>query len=213
MGGATYSGGGFGSADAATKSAQNLWAMFGPKQDGSDVLRPFGEAAVDGFDYDFESATANMVPFGVELRRLMDEATAGGDKPYYITAAPQCVYPDAANREALDGGVFFDFIMIQFYNNYCGVFSYVPGQEEQTSFNMATWDDWAKSTSLNPDVKIMLGIPAAQGAGGGYTEGETLAGAIKYSQGFSSFGGVMMWDMSQLYSNAGFLDQVVSALG
>lgn len=213
MGGATYSGGGFSSPDAATKSAQNLWAMFGPQQDGSDVLRPFGAASVDGFDYDFESATSNMVPFGVELRRLMDEATSGGDKPYYITAAPQCPYPDQANREALDGGVSFDFIMIQFYNNYCGVNSYVPGQEDQTSFNMKTWDDWAASTSLNPDVKIMLGIPANVGAGGGYTEGEALAGAIGYSKGFSSFGGVMMWDMSQLYANDGFLDSVVSALG
>jgi len=213
MGGATYSGGGFTSEEDATAAAQNLWAMFGPEQEGSDVLRPFGSASVDGFDYDFESATTNMVPFGVELRRLMDEATAAGDKPYYITAAPQCPFPDEANNEALDGGVFFDFIMIQFYNNFCGINSFVPGQEEQATFNVQTWDDWAASTSLNPDVKIMLGVPANQGAGGGYTEGEALASAIEWSGRFTSFGGVMMWDVSQLYANEGFLENVVGALG
>lgn len=213
MGGATYSGGGFASEDEAKESAQNLWAMFGPEQEGSDVLRPFGSASVDGFDYDFESTTSNLVAFGVELRRLMDEATSGGDKPYYITAAPQCPFPDAANGEALDGGVFFDFIMIQFYNNFCGVQSFVPGSDSQDSFNMATWDDWASSASLNPDVKIMLGIPANEGAAGtGYTEGEALAAAIDYSEQYDSFGGVMMWDMSQLYANEGFLDAVVGSL-
>ena len=214
MGGATYSGGGFESADAATEAARNLWATFGPEQSGTNVLRPFGSAVIDGFDYDFESATSNMVPFGQELRRLMDEATAGGDKHFYMTAAPQCPYPDQANGEALAaGGVFFDFIMIQFYNNYCGVQSYVPGAEQQNNFNMATWDAWAASTSVNPDVKILLGIPANTGAGAGYTEGEALASAIGYSKQYASFGGVMMWDMSQLYANEGFLGEVVGSLG
>lgn len=213
MGGATYTEGGFGDADSATAAAQNVWAMFGPEQADSGVLRPFGSAVVDGFDYDFESATSNMVPFGVELRRLMDEATASGDKPYYITAAPQCPFPDEANREALDGGVFFDFIMIQFYNNYCGIQSFVPGSTEQASFNMQTWDDWAASTSLNPDVKVLVGIPANEGGGAGYTEGEALAAAIEYSKTYASFGGMMMWDMSQLYANEGFLEEVVGSLG
>jgi chitinase len=167
---------------------------------------------VDGFDYDFESATSNMVPFGVEMRRLMDEATAGGDKSYYITAAPQCPFPDHANEEALDGGVFFDFIQIQFYNNFCSVASFVEGTETQNNFNIGTWDDWAANISLNPNVKILLGIPANTGAGAGYTDGTKLAAAIQYSKQYASFGGVMMWDMSQLYANDGFLEEVNSSL-
>lgn len=212
MGGATYTEGGFPSAEEATASAQNIWAMFGPEQPDSTVLRPFGSAVVDGFDYDFESTTTNMVPFGVELRRLMDEATAGGDKPYYITAAPQCPYPDLANQDALAGNVFFDFIMIQFYNNACGVNAYVEGSDTQTVFNIAIWDEWAHNVSLNPAVKILLGIPANTGAGAGYTEGTALAGAIDYSEKLESFGGVMMWDMSQLYANEGFLEEVAGSL-
>lgn len=213
MGGATYSEGGFPSADEATATAQKIWAMFGPEQPDSGVLRPFGSSVVDGFDYDFESATTNMVPFGVELRRLMDEATSGGDKPYYLAAAPQCPYPDIANEEALDGGVFFNIVLVQHYNNYCATSSFVEGAPEQTSFNFNTWDNWAATVSLNPNVKVLLGIPANVGAAGsGYTEGPQLAAAIEYSKTYSSFGGVMMWDMSQLYANEGFLAEVVSSL-
>ncbi|CAI6087775.1 unnamed protein product [Clonostachys chloroleuca] len=217
LGGATYSGGGFSSSTDAIATAQNLWAMFGPASSNSsstraNVLRPFGSAAVDGFDYDFESATSNMVPFGVELRRLMDAATASTGKKYYITAAPQCPYPDVANQEALAGGVAFDFIMIQFYNNACGVTSFVQGATTQPAFNFDVWDAWARQTSKNPNVKVMLGVPANTGAGAGYAEGAQLSAAIKYSAQFDSFGGVMMWDMSQLYANSGFLDQVTGAL-
>jgi chitinase len=209
LGGATYNGGGFASAEAATTGAQEVWAMFGPNSDGG-ALRPFGDAVVDGFDYDFESPTQNMVPFGVELRRLMD---AAGDKSYYLAAAPQCVFPDAANNEALDGGVSFDFIQIQFYNNWCGVVNFVEGSTQQTAYNFDVWDQWAASTSLNPNVKVLVGFPAREGAGGGYVTGSKLTGALQYSKTYSSFGGAMMWDMSQLYANDGFLAQVVSALG
>ena len=77
----------------------------------------------------------------------------------------------------------------------------------------ATWDDWAHDTSKNPNVKVLLGIPANTGAAGsGYTSGSALAGAIDYAKGYSSFGGVMMWDMSQLYANTGFLAEVTADL-
>lgn len=214
IGGATYTEGGFTSAAAATTAAQNVWAMFGPDDSPSTTNRPFGSAVVDGFDFDFESTTRNMASFGQELRVLMDDATAAGDKAYYLSAAPQCPYPDAADNEMLDGAVYFDWIQIQFYNNYCGIQSYVPGAAAQYNFNFDTWDDWAQTTSANPDVKILLGIPANTGAAGsGYTTGSTLAAVVEYSETFGSFGGVMMWDMSQLWENTGFLAGVVADLG
>lgn len=213
VGGATYTEGGFSTSTAAVAAAQNVWAMFGPEQSGSSVNRPFGGAVVDGFDFDFESSTQNMAPFASELRSLMDAATSSGDKSYYLSAAPQCPYPDIADNDMLAGAVSFDFISIQFYNNYCGVSSFVSGAATQPSYNFGTWDDWAKDTSLNPNVKVLMGIPANTGAGAGYTNGTALAAAIQYSVGYSSFGGVMMWDMSQLYENSGFLAQVVSDLG
>ncbi|KAF7560135.1 hypothetical protein G7046_g4029 [Stylonectria norvegica] len=212
VGGFTYSQGGFQTTDAAVSAAQLVWEMFGPVQSGSTKDRPFGDAVVDGFDFDFESAVSNMAAFGNELRSLMDAATAGGDKKYFLSATPQCPYPDQADNEMLDGAVPFDFLMIQFYNNYCGVSSFVEGATTQNNFNFGTWDDWAKTVSKNPDVKILLGFPGNTGGGGGYTEGSKLAGSITFSKTFSSFGGAMMWDMSQVYSNDGFLAEVVKDL-
>lgn len=214
VGGATYTEGGFTSSSEATSAADNIWAMFGPQQSGSTVNRPFGSAVVDGFDFDFESTTQNMVPFASELRSNMDAATEAGSKKFYLSAAPQCVYPDAADNEMLDGAISFDFISIQFYNNWCGVNNFVPGASTQNAFNFDVWDNWAKNVSKNPAVKLLLGIPAsASAAGSGYVTGSQLSSVIAYSKQYSSFGGIMMWDMSQLYANSGFLDAVVSDLG
>lgn len=213
IGGATYTEGGFTSSAAAVSAANNVWAMFGPEQAGSTVKRPFGKAVVDGFDFDFESATQNMPPFATQLRSLMNAATTASGKSYFLSAAPQCPYPDLADDAMLNGGVDFDFIQIQFYNNYCGVSNFVVGASSQPSYNFNTWDNWARTGSANPNVKILVGIPANTGAGAGYTSGNVLQAALAYSQGFGSFGGVMMWDMSQLYQNPGFQGEVVRYLG
>ena len=134
-------------------------------------------------------------------------------KTYYLSAAPQCPFPDLADNAMLNGTVRFDMIFVQFYNNYCGLQSYVAGAEEQWNFNMNQWDTWAKTVSKSRDVKIFLGVPAdLTAAGSGYTSSGALQPIIEYSKTFGSFGGVMMWDASQAYANAGFLGQVKSAL-
>ncbi|KAK6605979.1 chitin recognition protein [Botrytis cinerea] len=183
VGGATYTEGGFTSTQAATTAANNLWSWFGP--DTSGDIRPFGSAVIDGFDFDFESTVSNMPTFANQLR----------------------------SWPMLDGTVAFDIVWVQFYNNYCGVQSFVSSASIQNNFNFDTWDNWAKTVSLNPNVKVMLGIPSNTGAGAGYTSGAALASVIAYSKSFSSFGGIMMWDMSQLYANPGFLDAVNADLG
>ncbi|KAG6154778.1 Endochitinase 33 [Claviceps purpurea] len=211
LGGATYGQGGWSSESDADKAAQLVWDMFGPVPTGEKVDRPFGSAVVDGFDFDFESPTNNLPAFGAKLRSLID--ASGGDRKFYLTSAPQCFFPDAANGPTINA-VAFDFLMIQFYNNWCGANNFKPGASEQNAFNFDVWDRWAKTESPNKDIKLLLGIPAARTAAGtGYTEGAQLEAVIRYSAQFSSFGGVMMWDMSQLQANSGFLEQVVSDLG
>ncbi|KAK0721633.1 glycoside hydrolase superfamily [Lasiosphaeria miniovina] len=211
IGGATYTEGGFTSSSEASTWADNLWAMFGPVQSGSSALRPFGTAVVDGFDLDLEATSQNMGPFAVQLRNRMNSATAAGGKKYFLSAAPQCPFPDAAMGAMLDA-VVFDYVSVQFYNNYCGATSFVPGAATQNNFNFATWDTWARSKT--PPVKVLLGLPGStSAAGSGYVSGSQLSAVIAYCKQFSTFGGVMFWDMSQVYSNSGFLDSVVSYLG
>ena len=149
-----------------------------------------------------------MVPFANQLRSLMDAATASSGKIYLLTVAPQCPYPDYADNDMLNGAVSFDAIFVQFYNNYCGVSSYVTGSSTQNNFNFDTWDNWAKTVSKNPNVKVLLGVPANTGAGAGYVSASTLSSVISYCTQFSSFGGVMMWDASQAWANSGFVGDV-----
>jgi chitinase len=79
--------------------------------------------------------------------------------------------------------------MDQFYNNYCGVQSFVPGSGTQNQFNYATWDNWAKAVSKNKNVKVLLGVPGSSTAGGsGYMSGSQLSSIIEYCKCFSSFG-------------------------
>lgn len=59
-------------------------------------------------------------------------------------------------------------------------------------------DNWAKTQSVNPDVKVYIGAPSSQeAAGSGYVDLSTLANfAAQAQQNYSSFGGVMLWDIS-----------------
>lgn len=81
------------------------------------------------------------------------------------------------------------------------------------NFNFDTWNTWATTKSANPAVKVFLGVPAGQtAAGSGYTDPAGLKPIIEYCKTFSSFGGVMAWDVSQAYANEGFLKGVKAAL-
>ncbi|RAL01952.1 glycoside hydrolase family 18 protein [Aspergillus ibericus CBS 121593] len=210
IGGATYSEGGFQSESAAQAGADLIWQTFGPAQGNSSAYRPFGNASVDGFDFDFEATVKNMAPFANRLRQLSDADTS---KQYFLTAAPQCPYPDLADQEILNGPVSIDVVWVQFYNNPCGLNSFIAGQDTQTTFNFEQWDNWAKTVSQNKNARVMLGVPAdTTAASTGYVPVSQLQSIIQYTKTFSSFGGVMMWDVTQAYGNPGFLSGVRGAL-
>ena len=144
---------------------------------------------MSGFDFDFETTVTNTVPFASQLRSLMDTDPT---RTYYLTAAPQCPFPDIADDPILTGNVSVDAVFVQAYNNYCGLNSFVVGAAEQANFNFAVWDNWAKTVSLNPNVRIFLGVPAgATAAGSGYTTVVGLKPIVEYCKTFSSFGGVV----------------------
>lgn len=175
---------GFTSDSQAEDYADTLWNLFGG---GTSSTRPFGDAVIDGFDLDIENN--NNVGYAALTNKLRQNF-AGGN--YYITGAPQCVYPDASLGDALEHG-YFDFVFVQFYNNPCGV--------DKAGFNWNTWRDYAAS-SRNPNVKIYLGIPgSSSAAGSGYTLPGGIETIVSKIKGDSCFGGIMMWDASQAFSN------------
>jgi hypothetical protein len=97
----------------------------------------------------------------------------------------------------LDGAVYFDAVFVQFYNNYCGLGSYVAGSTTQNNFDFSTWNTWATTVSANPNVRVLLGVPGdTTAAGSGYEPLSTLEPIIEYCSQFSNFGGVMVWGKS-----------------
>ncbi|KAJ8656391.1 hypothetical protein O0I10_007959 [Lichtheimia ornata] len=191
LGGAT-GGVGFSSDDQANAFADTLWNDF---LGGTSTTRPFGNVSLDGIDLDIEGGGAAHYP--VFLRKLKTYFD-GADKKYYITAAPQCVFPDANLQQTMNDFP-MDAVYVQFYNNPCGLQTY--GKASQWNFGM--WDHWARNVSPNKDVKIYIGAPASSSAaGGGYVPLATLAKIVNDTRhSFPSFGGVMYWDASQARAN------------
>jgi len=183
---------GFQSDSQATAFAQTIWDLF---LGGSSSTRPFGNAVLDGVDLDIEGGGSTFYATFVNKIRSL---ASGASKKYYITAAPQCVFPDGALGTVLNAAS-FDAVYVQFYNNQCGLQAF--GQAN--NWNFGIWDDWARNTSPNKNVKIYIGAPAStSAAGSGYVAVDTLkniAGQMRTS--FPSFGGVMLWDASQAYAN------------
>jgi len=190
--------------DAQAQSfADQIWNLF---LGGSSSTRPFGSAVLDGVDLDLEGGSQTGWPaFVTQIR----SHAAGASKEYYITGAPQCPYPDAYIGNTINA-VGFDAVYVQFYNNYCGLTNF----NNANDWNFATWDNWAKTVSPNPNVKVYIGAPASStAAGSGYVDASTLATIIQQTRSqYSSFGGVMLWDASQAYANGRFDQAVKSAL-
>jgi chitinase len=177
---------GFTSDDEGTAFAETLWNYFG---EGSTENRPFGDAVVDGFDFDIENNDqTGYVALAKELRTYF----ATGSKDYYLGAAPQCVYPDASVGDLL-AEADIDFAFVQFYNNYCSI----DGQ-----FNWDTWANYAQTVSPNKDIKLYLGLAASStAAGSGYVDINAIEETLSTIASDANFGGVMLWDASQSAAN------------
>ncbi|KAI8148863.1 glycoside hydrolase superfamily [Fennellomyces sp. T-0311] len=178
---------GFQSDDQAVTFAHTLWNLFGG---GSSSTRPFDDAVLDGFDLDIEGG--GSTGYVTLVNTLRDLFLSDSSKQYYITAAPQCPFPDAILGSIISA-TGFDAVNVQFYNNYCS---------PSGTFNFDTWNNWATQTSPNKNVKVYLGVPGSPtAAGSGYQSPQELASVIEKVAQYSNFGGVTVWDASQAYSN------------
>lgn len=189
---------GFSSDSEAQDFAGTLWNMFGG---GDATERPFGDSVVDGFDLDIENN--NPTGYAALATKLREYYSQDSSKTYYISAAPQCVYPDASVGDALSDA-YIDFAFVQFYNNPC---------ELDRTFNWNTWENYAETISPNPNIKIYLGLPASSGAASyGYADVSTVQDAVDQIKGSSHFGGIMLWDASQGFANQVGSENYVEAM-
>ncbi|XVF80162.1 hypothetical protein PTKIN_Ptkin15bG0048600 [Pterospermum kingtungense] len=76
------------SADDARSVAQYLWDKFLGGKSNSQTL---GSAVLDGIDFDIERGEPHYA--APALARGLRELSNGGKK-VYLTAAPQCPFPD-----------------------------------------------------------------------------------------------------------------------
>ncbi|KAG7662026.1 CHT1 [[Candida] subhashii] len=189
---------GFTSDSDAEQFATTMWNKFGGGQDNE---RPFDDAIVDGFDFDIENKDqTGYVALANQLRQYFN---GDSSKQYYLSAAPQCPYPDESVGDLLSQTE-IDFCFIQFYNNYCSL----DGQ-----FNWQTWSDYAQSTSPNKNVKLYLGLPGSvASAGSGFVGLSQIQNALSAISQDPAFGGISVWDISSA-ENDGFLDGLSNLLG
>jgi chitinase len=163
--------------------AQTTWDMF---LGGVGPLRPFGTAILDGVDLDIEAgATAGYVAYVRKLRALMRTDTT---RRWLITGAPQCVYPDARlgpGPGTVLGVVpdLVDYLFVQFYNNPCAASTGTAFRNSLAS--------WTRITG----PKVLIGLPAAPGAGAGYVSPASLPSVTDLAKGTNPMG-VMLWDAS-----------------
>ncbi|KAL3506854.1 hypothetical protein ACH5RR_032236 [Cinchona calisaya] len=168
------------SADDARKVADYLWNHF---LGGQANFRPLGDAVLDGIDFDIELGETH---YAAMARRLSSYSQQGGRK-VYLTAAPQCPFPDQKLGNALNTGL-FDYVWIQFYNNPpCEYDSGNPDKFKNS------WNQWTSSINAK---NIFIGLPASKAAAGnGYVPKQVLTSQVlPFAKGSPKYGGIMLWD-------------------
>ncbi|XP_048560964.1 hevamine-A-like [Triticum urartu] len=192
-------GGGIGKYSLASKAdakdvANHLWDNY---LGGKSHSRPFGDAVLDGIDFDIE--LGSKAYYDDLARDLKAYSNRKGEKKVLITAAPQCPFPDKRLGEALRTGL-FDRVHVQFYNN--PVCSYRAGN---VAAFKAAWEDWTKGL---PKSSVCLGLPAereASNKGSGYVDPDTLVSKVlPIVHRSKNYGGIVLWsryfDMKSGYS-------------
>ncbi|KAG1346520.1 Acidic endochitinase [Cocos nucifera] len=169
------------SAADAQSLATYLWDNF---LGGSSSSRPFGSAVLDGIDFDIEQGSADN--YDVLAKALSQFRSQG--KKVYLTAAPQCVYPDQHLDTALQTGL-FDYVWVQFYNN-AGC-DYSSGSVDNLS---SAWSQWTSGVTA---TNIFLGVPASTAAApsGGYIPPDVfISQVLPVVKDSSKYGGIMVWN-------------------
>ncbi|XP_058774145.1 acidic endochitinase-like [Vicia villosa] len=172
----------------STEDAKNvsdyLWNKF---LGGNSSSRPFGDAVLDGIDFDIEKILKGKQQRHWDELAIFLKSYRNSTRNVYLSAAPQCPFPDRELGAALDTG-FFDYVWIQFYNNpEC---EYSGNDVDQL---LDSWKRWTDSLTVG---KVFLGLPASPAAAdNGYIPADLLCEIVLPVVAMSrNYGGVMLWD-------------------
>ncbi|KIW07538.1 uncharacterized protein PV09_01499 [Verruconis gallopava] len=208
LGGAYPANQAFASAESAIAFADWLWDNFGSDTSLS-TTRPFLTSVIDGIDLDIESNVADdqkqayFPDFITELR-------AKSGNTWKISAAPQCVIPDAHFSDYIQSS-WFDYIFVQLYNtDGCSASDLVNTPSASTN-TFAKWISGALSPLSgyeNPDTLVFAGLPASTIASTGTDSGSRfyltpsqVKELVYQFASSSSFGGISLWDATYDYYN------------
>ncbi|XLT10583.1 hypothetical protein HN51_056376 [Arachis hypogaea] len=131
---------------------------------------PLGSVYLDGID------------FHIDAREL--DTHRKQDRYFYLSAAPQCFFPDYYLDDAIRTWL-FDYIFVQFYYN------------RRYQYDIfSSWNTWTSYVKLNNTV--FMGLPAAHDAAprGIYISPQFLCSdeILPIIKQTPNYGGVMLWD-------------------
>ncbi|CAL9158397.1 unnamed protein product [Musa hybrid cultivar] len=167
---------------ASKKDARNvathIWNSY---LGGESPYRPLGNSVLDGIDFDIEGGSRF---YWDDLARYLN-AYSTPERKIYLSAAPQCPMPDYYLQAAIDTGL-FDYVWVQFYDNYC---QFSPNN---VGTFLQAWNQWT-STSVS---KVFLGLPASpEAAISGYVTPDDLINTVlPLVRSSSVYGGIMLWN-------------------
>ena len=142
---------------------------------------PLGAVSLDGIDIQ-DIPDSKHLHWDLLVTLLSDGSII--DRKVYISASPQCVYPDALLDPAIKTG-HVDYIWVEFY--YSNPCIYQSGNPENL---FKAWEQW---TSNVPKSLIFLGLTADKTMAG-YIDPEVVKTEILPTvKKASNYGGVMIW--------------------
>ncbi|XP_020232093.1 acidic endochitinase [Cajanus cajan] len=143
---------------------------------------PLGNVALDGIDI-ADVADGDNLKWDEVVTAINASTTA---RKIYLSASPQCVYPDYYLGKAIETGL-FDYIWVEFFNpNPDCIYA-----NNDASKLLSAWNTWTKNV---PSSSIFLGLAASEDVVG-YVAPEVVVSEILPSVKLASnYGGVMIWD-------------------
>ena len=134
--------------------------------------------------------------------RMRSNFAQDTSKTYYLTAAPQCPFPDVSMP--LDVCSQMDYVWVQFYNNgNCDI--------GQPGF-LGAVTSWSQGIG---DAKLFVGGLGAPVQGNtGYVDSFIFRGVLSQVKalGLANYGGAMLWEAQMSAMNGNYQQEIAAAL-